>query len=46
MYNNLIPKLQKEGKLGEVKNVVIVVCGGHAVNLKQLLEWKAKYCPS
>ena len=46
IYSGLIPKLQKEGKLCEMKNIVIIVCGGYAVSLESLLAWKEKYCPS
>ncbi len=46
VYSDLIGQLQKAGKLGPVKNVVIIVCGGHAVSLEALQTWREQHCPS
>ena len=35
-----IQRMQSEGKLGEVKRVVVVVCGGLAVNMDYVDKWK------
>lgn len=35
-----VKRLQNEGKLGELKNIVVIVCGGLAVNLEYLEQWK------
>lgn len=32
--------MQEEGKLGELKRIVVIVCGGLAINLEQLEIWK------
>ncbi|XP_077867868.1 L-serine dehydratase/L-threonine deaminase-like [Saccoglossus kowalevskii] len=44
IYSNVIPDLQKGGKLkNDVRNIVIVVCGGSNVTLKQLVDWKEQF---
>ena len=40
VYDGVIKRLEKEGKLSDVKNVVMIVCGGMAVNISQLQTWK------
>ncbi|XP_052226890.1 serine dehydratase-like isoform X1 [Dreissena polymorpha] len=40
VYGDVIKGLQKEGKLGEVKTALVVVCGGSSVTLKQLETWR------
>eukprot|EP00794_Sanderia_malayensis_P013914 gene13914-15363_t len=43
VYGDTIEKLQREGKLGTLKNVVIIACGGCTISLKQINEMKAKF---
>ncbi|XP_064620041.1 L-serine dehydratase/L-threonine deaminase-like [Lineus longissimus] len=43
IYSHVIPRLQKEGKLKDVKSVALVVCGGASVNLSLLLNWKEQF---
>ena len=40
LTSGTLKRLQKEGKLGELKTIVIVVCGGLSVNLELLEKWK------
>ena len=41
IYEGIIPKLQKEGKLKpDVKSAVVIVCGGGSMTLQHLLEYK------
>ena len=39
-YSNILQKLKDEGKLQELTDVVVVVCGGSGVSLTKLQEWK------
>ena len=43
IYSGTINKLQKEGKLGQVKDVFVVVCGGSGVTLESLRSWKTDF---
>ena len=43
VYSNILPKLVNEGKLKELVDVVVIVCGGSAVSLEKLLEWKSMF---
>ncbi|XP_070571657.1 L-serine dehydratase/L-threonine deaminase-like [Ptychodera flava] len=44
IYSNVIPKLQKEGKLkADLKNVVVIVCGGSSISIQQLMQWKEQF---
>jgi len=40
VYGPVIKDLQKQGKLDNIKTVLVVVCGGSSVTLKQLDTWK------
>ena len=40
VYSGVVRKLQSEGKLGPVQNVVVIVCGGRATNPEQHNLWK------
>ncbi|CAB3985240.1 serine dehydratase-like [Paramuricea clavata] len=40
VYSNVLPKLKDEGKLEELTDVVVIVCGGSGVSLAKLQEWK------
>lgn len=44
VYTGMLSKLQQEGKLPQGKlNVVVVVCGGNEVTLKEVDTWKEKF---
>ncbi|GAB1603413.1 uncharacterized protein LOC115216536 [Argonauta hians] len=43
VYNDIIPKLQKQKKLGEIKSALVIVCGGKLVSLNALNEWKKQF---
>lgn len=40
IYSEVIQNLQKEGKLGPIKTVLLEVCGGSGVTVDALLKWK------
>ncbi len=41
IHERIIPKLQKEGKIkDDIKSVVVMVCGGINITLKDLLRYK------
>ena len=40
LYCGKIKKLQDEGKLGEMKRIVVIVCGGASVNMDLMYKWK------
>lgn len=41
IYEDIIPKLQTEGKLKDnIESVVVIVCGGASITLQSLLEYK------
>ncbi|XP_072049554.1 serine dehydratase-like [Amphiura filiformis] len=41
IYEDIIPKLQKDGKLKEnIESAVVIVCGGAAITLQALLDYK------
>ncbi|XP_046559358.1 serine dehydratase-like [Haliotis rubra] len=42
-YSNIIPALQQEERLAEVKTVLAVVCGGGSVSLDMLQAWKKQF---
>jgi len=42
VYENLFKVWQEQGKLGELKSALVIVCGGNIVSLKALKEWKEK----
>lgn len=45
LYGNTLQILQKEGTLpSELKDVVVVVCGGNGVNLETVVKWKNTVC--
>ena len=44
IYDNILTDLQTQGKLPEGKlNVVVIVCGGNEVTLKELDHWKEEF---
>lgn len=44
IYGDTIPKLQKAGKLPEnLRNIVVIVCGGNGINLDTIQKWKKEY---
>ncbi|OWF56812.1 L-serine dehydratase/L-threonine deaminase-like [Mizuhopecten yessoensis] len=38
VYSEVIPRLQREGKLGTVNSVLVIVCGGSAVTIDKLQQ--------
>lgn len=42
VYERLFKGWKEQGKLAELKSVLIIVCGGNIVSLKALKEWKEK----
>ncbi|XP_068679376.1 L-serine dehydratase/L-threonine deaminase-like isoform X1 [Montipora foliosa] len=42
VYERLFRLWQEQGKLAEMKSVLVIVCGGNIVSLKALKEWKEK----
>ena len=40
VYSNVLQKLKDEGKLKELTDVVVIVCGGSGVSLAKLREWE------
>ena len=40
LVEGTIKRLQNEGKLGELKTIVVIVCGGLSVNLEYIAKWK------
>ena len=44
VYGDTIKQLQEEGTLPHnIKNLVMIVCGGSGVNLETVLRWKTQY---
>lgn len=43
IYSDVIPQLQREGKLGAIKSAFVVVCGGASVTLSALDQWKQQF---
>ena len=44
IYQDVIPKLQKEGKLKEdIKVAALLVCGGTGIKLQSLLDYKTEF---
>ncbi|KAJ8312476.1 hypothetical protein KUTeg_009849 [Tegillarca granosa] len=43
VYSDVISKLEKDGKLPEIKSALIVVCGGSGVSLEALQKWKSDF---
>ncbi|EDO44173.1 predicted protein [Nematostella vectensis] len=42
IYENILPKLQVDGRLGTIKTALVIVCGGNMVTIEQLLKWKTQ----
>ena len=42
VYERLFKGWREQGKLAELKSVLVIVCGGNIVSLKALREWKEK----
>ncbi|KAM7426516.1 hypothetical protein ABFA07_022214 [Porites harrisoni] len=42
VYERLFKVWQEQGKLGELKSALVIVCGGNIVSLNALKEWKEK----
>lgn len=40
VYSNILPSLKNKGRLQELANAVVIVCGGSGVTLKRLQEWR------
>ncbi|XP_048732850.2 L-serine dehydratase/L-threonine deaminase-like [Ostrea edulis] len=43
VYSGILNDLQTQGKLGQVRSALIVVCGGSGVTLDALYKWKNEY---
>lgn len=44
VYADSIKELQQKGSLpSELKNIVIIVCGGNGVNLDAIQKWRTEY---
>lgn len=43
IYCGVVKKLQKEGKLGNIKNALLVVCGGTMVTMETMNNWKIQF---
>ncbi|XP_012936659.1 serine dehydratase isoform X1 [Aplysia californica] len=43
VYSNVVKQLQDSGKLGTVKSVLVVVCGGSIVSTAVMEKWKADF---
>ncbi len=43
VYGNAIKTLQEEKKLGDVNNVLVIVCGGQGITMKKLLQLKEQF---
>lgn len=42
VYERLFKAWQEQGKLGELKSTLVIVCGGNLVSMKAMKEWKDK----
>ena len=42
MYERLFKVWQEQEKLGELKSILVIVCGGNLVSVKAIKEWKDK----
>lgn len=42
VYESLFKAWQEQGKLGELKSTLVIVCGGNLVSMKAMKEWKDK----
>ena len=42
VYERLFKAWQEQGKLGELKSTLVIVCGGNLVSMKAMEEWKDK----
>ena len=42
VYERLFKAWQDQGKLGELKSTLVIVCGGNLVSMKAMKEWKDK----
>lgn len=43
VYSGVIEKLQKDGELGPINSVLVIVCGGSGVSLNELQKWKEQF---
>lgn len=44
VYGDTIKQLQQQGKLPhEMKDIVVIVCGGSGVNLDTIQQWRMQY---
>jgi L-serine/L-threonine ammonia-lyase len=43
VYSGILNDLQTQGKLGQIRSALIVVCGGSGVTLEALKTWKKDY---
>ena len=42
VYERLFKAWQEQGKLGQLKSTLVIVCGGNLVSMKAMKEWKDK----
>ena len=43
VYGNALKELQSKNKLGDIKTVLVIVCGGQGVSFQQLLDLKSRF---
>ena len=43
VYGNSLNMLKEKGRLGDVKSVLVIVCGGQGVSFGQLLDLKSRF---
>ena len=44
LYSGIIQKLQESEKLpNDIKNIVVIICGGNAINLQELERLKKMF---
>ena len=44
MYSDILSKLKSDHKLPSIDRVVVIVCGGHSLQIDDLLSWKKDFC--
>lgn len=40
LYSKILEDLQSTGKITDIRSVVVIVCGGYAVRLQDMLQWQ------
>lgn len=43
IYGNSIKELKAKNVLGDIKTVLVIVCGGQGVSFQQLLDLKSRF---